>query len=269
MHWWEAALLGLIQGLTEFLPVSSSGHLVLGQSILGLRPGGDATFEVFVHLGTALSIGVVYRDRLWTMLRASTAAVTRPGQVRARIMEDSELRTVGYILIALVPTAVLYILFSDALEAAFSDPRITSAFLLVTGALLLLTRLSRGGVGPLSVVKAVLIGIAQAAAMLPGISRSGTTICTGLYLGVDAERAADFSFLILLPAVLGAAVLKAGQLVADPATWLPVAVGTLVAFLSGMLAIRLVLAVVRRGHLHYFAYYCFAAGTFGLLLTGN
>ncbi len=269
MQWWEAALLGLIQGLTEFLPVSSSGHLVLGQHALGLPAGGDAIFEVFVHLGTALSIGVVYRGRLWTMVREVAHAMVRPRSIRDHYSEDSGLQTAWFVALSLVPTTVLYLLFSATLEETFAAPRLASAFLLVTGVLLLLTWFAKEGSGPLSAMRVLVVGIAQAAAMLPGISRSGATICAALYMGVDAKRAADFSFLMLLPAVVGAAVLKADQLAAAPATWFSVSVGAIVAFLSGMVAIRLVLAVVRRGHLHYFAYYCFMVGALGLLLVGG
>ncbi len=268
MSWWEAAILGLVQGLTEFLPVSSSGHLVLGQHLLGvdLVAEGDATFEIFVHFGTALSICTVYWPRLRAMCVSLMQLEGNPFKARKRYHSDEHVRTGWYMAVAVVPAAVVYFCFSDIVDKAFADPRLASGLLLVTGALLVVTVYCRSGRGQFTTVKALIVGISQAAAILPGISRSGATICAALYQNVEARRAADFSFLILLPVVLGGVLLKAGDLVAVPSAWLPVVVGTMVAFLSGIVAIRVVLGVVRRGHLHYFAYYCFIVGTVGLLL---
>ena len=268
MNWWEAAILGLIQGLTEFLPVSSSGHLVLAQHVLGAGLSGesDVTFEVFVHFGTALSICTVYARRLRGLGAAALRAARQPGKAREQFRRDENLRMVWYVAISAVPAAGAYILFSDAIESAFADPRLASVFLLVTGLLLLLTLFCRQASGPVTATRAIVTGFAQACAMLPGISRSGATICAALYQNVDPRRAADFSFLMLLPVVLGGTLLKASELTGAPGSWLPVAVGTLVAFLSGIAAIRVVLRVVQRGHLFYFAFYCFAVGTLGLVL---
>jgi len=199
MSWLEAVLLGLVQGLTEFLPVSSSGHLVLGQRLLGLDTSGNIVFEVFVHFGTVLSIITVYHRRIVDLTKETFGALLRPGELRARYGQSADLRFVGYILITLVPTGIVYVLFKDSLEAAFDDPRLVCGMLLVTGLLLLLTLLRPHPDGPLSLVKAFVIGVAQSAAMIPGISRSGATICTALYQNVTPEQAANFSFLMLLP----------------------------------------------------------------------
>jgi len=270
MSWWEALLLGLVQGLTEFLPVSSSGHLVLGKYVLGvdMEAGSGIVFEVLVHLGTALSIIVVYRKDLLSLIRETIAGLLRPADYAESWKENADFRTAVLIGITLVPTGIVYVLFKDALEALFSDPRAASGMLLVTGVLLLLTRLRKSPDGDVTPVRAFFIGVAQAMAMIPGISRSGSTICTGIYLNVEPARAADFSFLMLLPVVLGASALKMGEFASasTQTSWLPLLLGTAVAFISGIVAIRLVIGFVRRGRLHWFALYCFIVGMTGLLL---
>lgn len=266
MTWWQAALLGLLQGLTEFLPVSSSGHLVIGQYVLGLPPGDDVVFEVFVHFGTTLSIVVVYRALLARLVRTGLRTLARPMDLPDRWRTDADVRRIGYVILTMIPTGIAYVLFDDAIEAAFADPHFAAGMLLVTGLLLLLTVLRRNPNGPLTAAKSLLVGAAQAFAMIPGISRSGATICTALYANVEPEEAANFSFLMLLPVVIGATLLKTAEVLeTGVADWTPLVVGTAVAFLSGILAIRLVLDFVRKGRLRYFAWYCFAAGAIGLL----
>ncbi|MEO1075781.1 MAG: undecaprenyl-diphosphate phosphatase, partial [Bacteroidota bacterium] len=216
MTWWQAAILGLVQGLAEFLPISSSGHLVLGEYVLGLSgdAANDITFEVFVHFGTTLSIVTVYWRRILRLISGGLKALTQPStwgeSLRAGRIESTgvgapspvvSLRLIAFILISMVPTGLVYVLFKDQLEAAFSDPRLVCGMLLVTGTLLLLTLLRKNPQGQLSPVKAVLVGVAQSMAMIPGISRSGSTICTAIYLNVDRREAADFSFLMLLPVI--------------------------------------------------------------------
>ena len=200
MTWWEAAILGLVQGLTEFLPVSSSGHLVLGQYVLGLDTAGagDVTFEVFVHFGTVLSIITVYWRRILDITAEAFRAAAHPAEFGARYQNSEGLRFALFILVTLIPTGVVYVVFKDPLEAAFGNPRLVCGMLLVTGLLLLLTVLRKNPNGRLSPLKALVIGVAQSAAMIPGISRSGATICTALYQNVTPEKAANFSFLMLL-----------------------------------------------------------------------
>ena len=267
MTWWEAAILGLIQGLTEFLPVSSSGHLVIGAHVLGLPAEGDVVFEVFVHFGTALSILLMYREEVGRIIGQTLGSLLQPGQLAQNYRERQGFRTAMLILLTMVPTGIAYVLFKDPIEAAFGNPRFASGMLFVTGTLLLLTVLKKNTTKDVGPWRALVIGVAQAMAMIPGISRSGSTICTALYLDVEPERAANFSFLMLLPVVLGATVLKAGELMDVPGVdWTPIWVGTVVAFVSGILAIKLVLEFVRRGKLQWFAYYCFLIGALGLIL---
>ncbi|MGA7303577.1 MAG: undecaprenyl-diphosphate phosphatase [Rhodothermales bacterium] len=270
MNWWQAVILGLVQGLTEFLPVSSSGHLVLGEHLLGLDASGtkDITFEVFTHFGTALSIITVYRKEVGTLIQSAIRMIFRPAEFRNAYATQAPVRTVVFILITLVPTGIAYVLFKDFLEAAFDQPRLVSGMLLVTGVLLFLTIFKGRTSGEMTPLKAFIVGIAQSFAMIPGISRSGSTICTAIYQDVAQEEAANFSFLMVVPVILGAAVLKFGDAFGGAATTaaLPLLIGTIVSYLSGILAIKIVIAFVRKGNLSWFAYYCFAIGALGLIL---
>lgn len=270
MNWWQAIILGLVQGFTEFLPISSSGHLVLGQHVLGLDAiaADDVTFEVFTHFGTALSILTVYRKDVLQLIRSGLRAIASPGTLATSYANEAPVRTLAYILITLIPTGIVYILFKDDLEAAFGNPRLVSGMLIVTGVLLLLTLFRGRTTGDLSPVKAFVVGIAQSLAMIPGISRSGSTICTAIYQNVNQEQAANFSFLMVLPVIIGAAILKFGEAFGPDATgdMLPVILGTIVAYVSGIFAIKIVIAFIRKGNLSWFAYYCFVVGALGLWL---
>lgn len=270
MSWWEALLLGLVQGLTEFIPVSSSGHLVLGKYLLGFDLAGQTgvTFEVFVHFGTVLSIATVYYRRIGFLAGETFRGLARPAEIVDRYRESDSFRMVVHIALTLIPTGIVYVVLRVWLESTFANPRLAAGMLIVTGALLFLTVLRPNPDGRMNPWKALAVGLAQAGAMIPGISRSGATICTAIYQNVEREHATNFSFLMLLPVVLGATALKAFELVGTPPStgWTGLALGTVAAWGSGVVAIRVVLRVVKRGNLPYFAYYCFAAGGLGLLL---
>ncbi len=293
MSWWEAIVLGLVQGLAEFLPVSSSGHLVLGQYLLGIDEA-DITFEVFVHFGTVLSIVTVYWGRILVIFREVFRALARPRLLRTAFSPgpiehatpepfaaevgaagapagdepSGAARLAALILLSMIPTGIVYVLFKDPLEAAFADPRLVCMMLLVTGGLLLLIRFRPDPDGALAPLKALSIGLAQGAAMIPGISRSGSTISAAILQNVNRKDAADFSFLMSLPVIVGATLLKVLDLfeVEAEVDWLPLVLGTLVAYAAGVWAIRVVIAFVQRGDLKYFAYYVFVVGTLGLIL---
>ena len=264
MTWWQAILLGLLQGLTEFLPVSSSGHLVLMQHVLGITLTGDVAFEVMVHFGTALSIITVYRSRITGILGNTWRSLRQPVQA---YRAQPDVRIFWQVVLATIPVGLAYVALGDSLEQAFAHPRLACAMLILTAVLLWLTLLAPIGKRTTTTGSAVLTGMAQAAALLPGISRSGATICAGLYLKVDPETAADFSFLMVLPPILGASVLKVVDLSVDATAidWVPILLGAGVAYAAGIVAIRVVLNFVRRGRLHYFAYYCALAGVLGLI----
>ncbi len=285
MAWWEALILGLVQGLTEFLPVSSSGHLVLGQYFLGIDEPG-ITFEVFVHFGTVLSILTVYRRRIIELVAHFFSALTQPSRLRdafrpgtieqvqadptAEMQADrsnGHIRLALFILLSMIPTGLVYIFLGDWLESKFGDPRFVCAMLLVTGTLLLLIRFRPDPNGVFTPVKALLVGLAQGAAMIPGISRSGSTIASAIYLNVDRKQAADFSFLMSLPVIIGATMLDVFDLLGSSVevNWLPLIIGALVAYVSGVWAIRVVLDFVKRGKLQYFGYYVFIVGILGLI----
>ncbi len=256
----ESVLLGLLQGLTEFLPVSSSGHLVLAQSLLpGFRQPG-VLFDVLLHVGTLLAVLAYFRGEVGELL-----ASLLPGG------DPSHRRLALLLVAATVPTGLIGVLFKDPLEALFHAPRAAAAMLLVTGALLWVSEVlarPRFGLEGLGYGRALAVGVVQGLAIVPGISRSGSTIAAGTLLGVRGEDAARFSFLLSVPAVLGAVVLQVPELGAvEPGAPAVYAAGVLAAFLSGLWAIRFLLAVIRRGRFRWFAVYCWCLGT-GYLLLG-
>jgi len=272
----ESVLLGLVQGITEFLPISSSGHLVLGQALLGVEKSG-ISFEVAVHLATGAAVVVHYRRLLWRMLFA-LRLVFSPRAWKADVaggredaVDREHLRLFWYLALGTLPAAVIGFAFKDFFEEVFYSPRLVCLLLLVTGAMLIATRLAarRAGRG-LFWRAALLIGAAQAAAIFPGISRSGATIAAGLLLGLSAEKAAEFSFLLALPAIFGAALLElaapAGSVLQAGLTLPALLLGSAAAFVFGYLAIALLLKVLFAGRFDRFAYYCWAVGLTGLVL---
>jgi undecaprenyl-diphosphatase len=255
MSYLDAILLGIVQGLTEFLPVSSSGHLVLVQELLGVNQPG-LVFELLAHLGTLLAVLVYFRKRIIALIKSL---------FDSKATEDRA--EVWWLILGTIPAGLVGVFLEDFFDRAFSSPVLTSVMLIVTGLILLSTRLVPKGDRPLSWHSALIMGIGQAMAIMPGISRSGTTIAFGLLGRVSSEKAAEFSFLLAVPAIGGAVVLKARELLHLNADLFgPYLAGSLLAFLFGLLAVYLVLSMIRRGKFDYFAYYCFAAGALGLYL---
>ena len=234
MTWWEGLVLGLVQGLTEFLPVSSSGHLVVAEGLLGLRSPGVAV-EVTLHLATLLAVVIVYR-----------AALTRLAGGLWRRESDASAQVI-FLVAASLPAAVIGLVFQDALTAASGSFLLVGVNFLVTGLLLASTRWIRPRPDrTITLGTALLVGLAQAVAILPGISRSGTTIAAALWRGVPAWRAAEFSFLMAVVVIAGSGVLEARHLAALPLT---AGLGTafLSALVSGVIAIRFLLWLLRAG----------------------
>jgi len=255
MSYLDAILLGIIQGLTEFLPISSSGHLVLVQELLGVKQSG-VSFELLVHLGTLLAVLVYFRAGIVDLLRA----VYTPSM-------KAERKMIALLALGTIPAGLVGVLFKDFFEEAFSSPIVTSGMLLATGVILLVTRFIKKGDREVSWLSAVIIGVAQSLAIMPGISRSGSTIAVGMMAGVQPSRAAEFSFLLAVPAIAGAVVFKSRDLMAlSTSDTGPFLVGSLFAFAFGLIAVYAVLKVIRRGKFEYFAYYCFTAGALGLYL---
>jgi undecaprenyl-diphosphatase len=283
MSAYASAALGILQGLTEFLPVSSSGHLVLGENLLKVK-FDDISFEVFLHFGTFLSVVIVFRRTIWGMIRAIGnkveaiyAAREYPdpsGNNRTKSLEydqtysNENWNLFWLILLGSVPAGILGILFKEYVEKSFSSPFFVSIMLLITGSVLFLTKFFKRAEGKIRFPDAFLIGIAQAIAMIPGISRSGLTISTGIFRGIKREQAAEFSFLLSLPAVLGASALKLKDVLnkGNPSfdSWFYL-IGMIFAFLSGYLAIKFLLNVIKKGKFEFFAYYCFFIGFLSLV----
>jgi undecaprenyl-diphosphatase len=295
MTLWEAVVMGVVQGLTEFFPVSSSGHLVMAGTVLGLQTPG-ILFEVAVHVATLLSVIIVYRARLWQLIRGCLADRDRDAW-----------RYVLKIGLATVPAVIVGFTAKDWFEARFDDPLFAGTMILVTGCVVWSSRWVRGayrvlpldwlpvavaaviatvagtvvpflavlgvqvvllGVSRLTAPQewhaepgwggAALMGMAQAMAILPGITRSGSTVLTGLWRRIDPVKAAEFSFLMSIPAIAGAAVLMApdiGERGAEIGMG-PLLAGSVAAALSGILAITLFVALLRRQNFHVFSYYC-------------
>ncbi|HSW09959.1 MAG TPA: undecaprenyl-diphosphate phosphatase [Bacillota bacterium] len=269
----QAVLLGLVQGLTEFLPVSSSAHLVLAQALLGIQPPG-LTLEIAVHLGTLVAVLVVFARDLGQLLGAGwrmAVAAARRASPREHLARDPGARLLVGLALASAVTAAMGLTGEPWLRGAYEEPELAAALLLVTGAILWGAGRIRPGTRPLPAVgwrDGLLVGAAQGVAILPGISRSGTTIAAGLWSGLDRDAAARFSFLLSVPAILGATLLEAVRL--GPASLLQPGLGvTLPAMASaaatGFLAITGLLRVIRRGRLGSFAYYCWAVGGGSLL----
>jgi undecaprenyl-diphosphatase len=259
---WPVVLLAIVQGLTEFFPVSSSGHLVLFEAFLGIRgegSGSSVLFEVAVHIGTLGAVVCFYRRKLARLIHAILSLIFRGGAGWAR--NRGEMRYLGYIAIGTVPAATVGLLLQERIGALFNAPAVVSLLLVATAAYLLLGRL-RVAPRELSWRTALLIGVSQAVAILPGISRSGWTITTGLLLGVGFSEAAEYSFLLSIPAIIGALALElAGDATALGAGSSPeLLVGAIVAFLSGWLALKLLLGVLTRGAFHRFAFYLLPVG---------
>jgi len=259
----KAVILGIIQGLTEFLPVSSSGHLVLFQDLLGLDLPG-LSFAIFLHLGTLISVLIVYWRTVTAMACSFGAWIS--GQVLWRNSPD--LRLLGMIFIATIPAGVIGVALKPLFETAFESTLTVGFMLLLTGAILWVAeavpvgRKSTSRVGGLD---AIVIGTFQALAILPGISRSGMTISAGIFRNLDRETAGKFSFLMSIPAIVGAAALDLVDLVQGGvlSTGLPVVAvvaGTLAALVSGLFAIKILLRILRGGQLRGFSYYVWALG---------
>ena len=265
MSWWETLVLGIIQGLTEFLPVSSSGHLEIGQALLGTAGEENLTFAIVVHTATVLSTLVI----LWK----EVAQLFKGTFTTTKWNEDKNY--VAMILVSMIPVFVVGMFFKEQVESFFGSGLLLVGICLCVTAILLyfsewLSK-RRAGMGhEVGYKDAIIIGLSQAVAVLPGLSRSGTTIATGLLCGVKKESVTKFSFLMVLIPILGEAFLElldvlSGEVVAGSLGIMPLLVGFVAAFLSGCLACRFMINIVRRQKLIYFAIDCVCAGVFSIV----
>ena len=267
METFEALILGLLQGLTEYLPVSSSGHLAIGSHILGIEAEENLMFTVAVHVATVLSTLVVLGGEIIRLVRGTFGPFNAGESGLARLNADQ--RYMLNILVSMIPIFVVGIFFKDAVESIFGQGLlVVGCCLLVTAGLLAYSYYGKPRQKEsISLVDAFIIGVAQAVAVLPGLSRSGSTIATGLILGNNKAHMAQFSFLMVIPPILGEALLdtikaaKEGFSAAfGDLSVMALVVGFVAAFVSGIAACKWMIGIVRRGKLIYFAYYCVAVG---------
>lgn len=249
--------------MTEFLPVSSSGHLVLGKSLLGFKEVG-ITVEIVTHFATAAAVIIFLRKRLGVMAAAVAKRLLRRRQALSDA-EAAQWRLFWLVLLGTVPAGVVGLALEDRIKPLFTDPSSTSAMLVVTGAFLLVTRRFARERAPLGWRQALAVGVAQAVAVLPGISRSGMTVGTGLALGVERRAAFEFSLLLSLPAIIGATALEAARAQIGGSPWV-IVISALAAFAVGYAAIILLLRLVIRNRFHVFGYYLIPAGILALAL---
>ncbi len=260
MEWYEAIILGIIQGLTEFLPVSSSGHLLIGRELLGIDAPEDLVFETTVHAATVLSTIVIFWKPIVALLK---------GLFKFKYNDETD-----YILkicVSMIPILIVGVFFKDFVEALFSSLTAVACALIVTAVLLffsdLASRVQRKGAGladtkqyrnGISYWQALVVGLGQAVATVPGLSRSGTTIATGLICGVERSVMAQFSFLMVLVPILGNCFLDLidGEALNAAVGWLPLLLGFVAAFLSGLFACKAMIALVKKARLSWFALYC-------------
>lgn len=258
MNWFEALILGLVQGLTEFLPVSSSGHLAIGKAILGVEVSEDLSFEIITHAATVLATIVVFRKQIWQLLC---------GLFKFRYNDETDY--IFKIGVSMIPVFVVGVFFKDFVEELFGSLLVVGLALIVTSQLLLFSDRASSGRktevqarNGISWWQAIVIGLGQAFAVIPGLSRSGTTISTGLLCGVKRENVAQFSFLMVLVPILGEAFLDlvGGDFAASAAGVPALAIGFVAAFVSGLFACRVMIALVKKAQLKWFALYCAVVG---------
>ena len=275
----HAIILGVVQGLTEFLPISSSGHLVVFQQLLGLVEPGIA-FEISVHLGTLAAVLIFFRKDILEVNKAAVAgvrlAIAGKGGFSRLYVDDPGFRMAILLAAGSVPTAIIGILLQTQSDRLFNSISLAGAMLIVTGLILLLTGLllwlTRGvdakgrGMSGFTLGIALAIGIVQGLAIIPGISRSGSTIATGLLFGLDRRTAGSFSFLLSIPAIVGAAGLQVLLDGFGDVDMVPMVVGAGVSFVVGILSLGFLMRIVSRGRLYLFAPYCVLAGLVVLIL---
>lgn len=263
MELFKAIILGIIQGLTEFLPISSSGHLVLAEHYLNFN-NPDISFEIILHLGSLFAVLLYFRKDILSLIKSLILFKNK------ELQHVKNRNTVFYIIVATTVTGILGLYFEDPLTKAFSSLYIPSFMLIITGFILYISdKIEPEGIKThqLGIKKSILIGLAQAFAILPGISRSGTTITVGIFAGLDREEAARFSFILSVPAILGANILKFSSIInLDKSLWLAYFLGTVAAFTSGYLVISFLISVVKKQKLKYFAFYCWLIAIITLIL---
>ena len=261
----QGIIIGIVQGLTEFLPVSSSAHLVFIQNILGVE--SSLAFDIFLHLGTLIAVLWFFRADVYKMLESWWYSINdiRNGRFKEGFYEDPYKRLAWYVILATIPVGIVGVLFEDSVDALFAGALYVPAFFLfVTGTILYLSqRMPSGEINydTITLKEALFMGLGQACAILPGLSRSGTTIAAGLTIGLEKEFAAKFSFILSIPAIFGAFVFQLKDIgSAMHVNFLPVFLGFIASIVAGYLAIRWMLDLIKNKSLDIFAYYCWLVG---------
>ncbi|MFA5498220.1 MAG: undecaprenyl-diphosphate phosphatase [Candidatus Cloacimonadia bacterium] len=253
----KSLLLGIIQGVTEFIPVSSSGHLVIANHFLDFELQ-DISFEIMLHLGTVLAVIVYFWKDIWSLL-TSTVKINDKGETAV-----NNRKIMLYLFIATFITGIIGILMKDVLEEIFHNPLLSASMLLITGVILMISDFIPSKTISLpktGVWRSIVIGLSQAVSIIPGISRSGTTIATSLFVGLKREEAARFTFLLSIPVILGATLLELRKMTAIQSEYLlGYIIGSVAAFISGFLVISLLLELIRKRKLKIFAIYCWVVG---------
>lgn len=262
MNFLQAIFFGIVQGLTEFIPVSSSGHLVLAKYYFGLE--ADLTFDIFMHLGTLLAVFIFFRKQIWELIHSLFCwkpTVENEPHRKNRVL-------IVYLLVATFVTGVFYLIFKDPLKQAFQSPLLVSFMLIITGALIFVSDFVKNTSTPSSstgFLKSAFIGLAQGLSMIPGISRSGSTITAALFCGMKRKDAAHFSFLLSIPIILGANLVELPALLALDTTVLGIYLAGFVAsFAAGYLVIAALIRLIQAGSLKYFAYYVWVLALFSI-----
>ncbi|MBC8438643.1 MAG: undecaprenyl-diphosphate phosphatase [Deltaproteobacteria bacterium] len=271
MELYQGIILGIIQGLTEFLPVSSSGHLVLGQIFFGITES-QLTFDISVHMGTLLAVLVVYASDIRAILISVLGFISKAVSLKPMahlLKEDKNLQLAGLILIGSIPTAFIGLILKQFEHILFASEVLVGFMLILTGTILWASKnfyFSKSKKDGFSIKKVLIIGVGQGLAVIPGISRSGTTITLGMFLGLDRHNAAKFSFLLSIPAILGAQILSIKDMINSGFVIDSITIyATIVSFITGLLALKLLLSLVHSGRFHLFAPYCWLIGSLVLL----
>jgi undecaprenyl-diphosphatase len=264
----DAVLLAVLQGLTEFLPVSSSGHLVLAQQLLNLHNPQIVSFDVFVHFGTLVSVVIVFWNDIVEILHSFIKALkTFKAKEEHKKTESFHLGIA--IIIGSIPAGVIGLAFHHQIEEIFSDPKFVAMNIVITGLILFLTRLAKPKRGKkVSIPSSIIIGLAQMVAILPGISRSGLTMSAALFLKISPVQAARFSFLLSVPVIAGAALLETYKLAVYGTTigFLQILIGITISAVAGYAAIKLLLRIMEKGKFSLFAFYCLTIGIIGIFI---
>jgi undecaprenyl-diphosphatase len=258
-------ILAIVQGLTEFLPVSSSGHLALAEYLLGIESPG-VTLEVFLHFGTFMSVLVIFWKDIMKIIVAVLGNFWKVWKYPTVMKENEDFSMGVFIFLSMIPAGIVGLMFEDQIAGLFDNIVMVGVALIVTGTVLFLTQWAQNEKRVLKGWRAFLMGIAQAIAIIPGISRSGSTVSMGMFLGMPREKVAKFSFLMALPLIFGATIMKAKEAMSvEGFVWSGIIIGTITAFLFGYFAVKWLLRAIIKGRLYIFGFYCLAIGFLAII----